>query len=147
MVIPFYIFAIGSLVLSLIDLRSHRLPNKYVLVLVSLVSVAIITVGDLAHLMQSLRFGFLYFAIFFAMALLSKGSMGFGDVKFSFACGQIVGIYSPENWLEISWMMFVLAALVSMALMALGKLSRRDRIAFGPFMAISTIVYVANSLG
>lgn len=145
--LPFIIFFIGSIALSLIDFQTHRLPNKYVFTLIICVSLAIAIESDFEIFFRSLKFALLYLVILFGLNLISKNSIGLGDVKYSFACGQIVGFYLPDSWLEILWMMFALAAVVSLVAIALGKLSRNDRIAFGPFMAISTIAFVANSLG
>lgn len=145
--LPFGIFFIGSIALSLIDYQTHRLPNKHVFSMIICVTLAIAIESDLEIFFRSLKFALLYFVILFGLNLISKNSIGLGDVKYSFACGLIVGFYLPNRWLEILWMMFALAALVSLVSIALGKLSRNDRIAFGPFMAISTIAFVANSLG
>ena len=145
--LPFVIFVCGSFILSVIDFQTHRLPNKPVLALIIATSLAILIQNDNEILIRSLKFGLFYLLILFGLATASKNSIGFGDVKYSFACGQIVGAYLPNRWLEILWVMFALAAMFSLTLIALGKLSRNDRIAFGPFMAISTIAFVANSLG
>ncbi len=145
--LPFLVFLIGSTYLSVIDFRTHRLPNKIVLGLIVLIALAILHQNDMNLFKISLKFALLFFFIFLGLAVISRDAIGFGDVKYSFACGQIVGLYVPDAWLEILWIMFAIAALVSIALISVGKLNRFDRIAFGPYMAISTIAFVANSLG
>lgn len=145
--LPFLVFLIGSVLLSVIDYQVHRLPNRIVFALIALIALAVLIQRDLNLFGGSLKFASLYFLIFLGLAFISKNAIGFGDVKYSFACGQIVGTYVPDVWLEILWSMFAIAAIVSIALMALGKLTRFDRIAFGPYMALSTIAFVANSLG
>lgn len=145
--LPFLVFLIGSIVLSVIDLRTHRLPNRIVFALIFFIAIALLIQNDLSTFRKCIQIGSLYALIFFSLSIISKNAIGFGDVKYSFACGQIVGTYTPDVWLEILWSMFAIAAIVSIALMVLGKLNRFDRIAFGPYMAFSTIAFVANSLG
>ena len=145
--LPFIVFIIGSVVLSVIDFQLHRLPNRIVLALIASIVVALTIQNGSNLLSGSLEIASLYFFIFFGLAVISKNAIGFGDVKYSFACGLVVGVYVSGSWLAILWSMFALAAIVSIALITLGKLNRFDRIAFGPYMAISTIAFVSEALG
>ena len=145
--LPLIAYIAWSIPLSIIDLKFHRLPNIYVVGLTLSIFITTTFSMGLEVLISSVRFGFIYFAIFLLLSMVSKGSIGLGDVKYSFACGTLIGIYTSELWLIVLWTMFALAGLVSIGLLALARLRRSDRIAFGPYMAITTVAFVGNSLG
>lgn len=85
-------------------------------------------------------------ALFIVVTLLGKiasgkESMGLGDIKFIGALGLYFGINSI---LEIILLSFVIAAVFSIILLVVRLLSKnKDKyIAFGPFIALSTIICV-----
>ncbi len=70
---------------------------------------------------------------FLAVAFLSKGGMGLGDVKLAASFGANFGLKVGVTSLFVS---VLLGALVGIALMLLRKKGRKDRIPFGPFMVL-----------
>lgn len=141
---PLIFFVAFSIWLSVIDLKTHRLPNKIVLVATILIGWAIWQNGN--NLLVSIKIGIYYFLVFLVLWLSTKKSLGLGDVKYSICCGLVVGYYLPEHWIYVLWLMFALAALTSLFLIWTKRLTKSDRIAFGPFMALAVTLAVLNSL-
>ena len=143
-VLPFLIFTGFSIWLSVIDLKTHRLPNLLTLLTGVLVAYSIWITGN--NLAKSVKISIFYFLVFLLIAILKSNSIGFGDVKFSISCGLVVGYYIYEKWLLVLWLMFALAGGISLVLILLKRLTKSDRIAFGPFMATAVALTVINSL-
>ena len=77
------------------------------------------------------------FAIFLLIALISRGGMGWGDVKLAALIGLATGF--PLVFLAVI-MGAILGGIVAVALMIAGKRKRREAIPFGPFLALATMV-------
>ena len=93
MIVAFLYFAAISIVLTLIDLDTHRLPNSIVLpsylVAGILFTLASLLSGDWAPLLRAgIGMAALY-AFYFVLRLARPGGMGGGDVKLA----GVVGIY------------------------------------------------------
>lgn len=121
-----FFFAL-TLALSAIDLREHRLPNQLVYWL--LVLAVIQDPGKaLAAWPGLLVMGLIY--------LLSKGSLGWGDVKlFSALCAH-VGLESVWSLLTLS---FILAGVVSLICLIKNGTTKQV-IPLGPFLCFSALV-------
>jgi leader peptidase (prepilin peptidase)/N-methyltransferase len=76
---------------------------------------------------------------FYLVALVSKGGMGGGDIKLIAVIGAFLG------W-QGTFFTILLAALtgslVGIALMALGKKGRKDKVPFGPFLSLGALVFI-----
>lgn len=81
--------------------------------------------------------GAIGFAIFLLIALVSRGGMGWGDVKLAALIGLATGF--PLVFLAVI-MGAILGGIVAVALMIAGKRKRREAIPFGPFLALATMV-------
>jgi len=69
--------------------------------------------------------------------LLTKGKgMGFGDVKYAFSMGFLLGI---KGGLIAIYIAFILGALVGVFLLATKKKKLKSKIAFGPFLILGTV--------
>ncbi len=76
--------------------------------------------------------------IFSLMAMIARGRLlGFGDVKLVLLMGLLLGLRRTALGLFLA---FNLAAIISLILMALRKKTRKDYIAFGPFLVMGTII-------
>ena len=73
------------------------------------------------------------FAVFLLIALVSRGGMGWGDVKLAALMGLAIGF--PLVFLAII-MAAILGGIVAVALMIAKKRTRRQTIPFGPFLAL-----------
>lgn len=132
-------FVAGLAVLSWIawyDLRTHRAPNRVVYPATGLALVASLALGwDSA--LSSLAGSGAAFGIFLLIALVGRGAMGYGDVKVAALAGAIVGIKGLLLLLLVTHMAGVLVAL---AALGLRLRSRRDEVAFTPFLVLGVVV-------
>jgi prepilin signal peptidase PulO-like enzyme (type II secretory pathway) len=81
--------------------------------------------------------GVIGFVIFLLIAVVSRGGMGWGDVKLAALIGLATGF--PLVFLAII-MAAILGGIVAVALLAAKKRGRRAMIPFGPFLAVAAMV-------
>jgi leader peptidase (prepilin peptidase)/N-methyltransferase len=77
------------------------------------------------------------FGIFLLIAIVSRGGMGWGDVKLAALIGLATGF--PLVFVAII-MGAILGGIVAVALMIAKKRTRRETIPFGPFLALAAMV-------
>ena len=136
--VAFLYLAAISVVLALIDLDTHTLPNRIVLpsyiVGIVLLGAASILSGDyIALLRAGVGMAALWLA-YLAMALAYPGGMGFGDVKLA----GVLGLYLAwVGWGALAvgaFAAFLLGGLFSIGLIIARKAGRKSGIPFGPWM-------------
>jgi leader peptidase (prepilin peptidase)/N-methyltransferase len=125
--------------LAVIDLRSHRLPNRDVAVMSGVLAVTAVVSGGFSLLATGAQIGVQTFGVYAVVYLVSRGQFGMGDVKFGFPLGMAVGCYAPSQWLDAVLGAFAAAALISLILVAAGRLRLSSRLAFGPYMVLATV--------
>jgi leader peptidase (prepilin peptidase)/N-methyltransferase len=81
--------------------------------------------------------GAIGFGIFLLIAIVSRGGMGWGDVKLAALIGLATGF--PLVILAII-MGAILGGIVAVALVITGKRKRRGTIPFGPFLAAAAMI-------
>jgi leader peptidase (prepilin peptidase) / N-methyltransferase len=136
--VAFLYLAAISVVLALIDLDTHTLPNRIVLpsyiVGIALLGAASILSGDYGALLRAgIGMAALWLA-YLAMALAYPGGMGFGDVKLA----GVLGLYLAwVGWGALAvgaFAAFLLGGLFSIGLIIARKAGRKSGIPFGPWM-------------
>lgn len=78
--------------------------------------------------------------VYLLLYLLSRGSLGMGDVKFAFPLGLCVGWYSANQWLVAIFVSFLIAGLVAVIGLVTKRITRKSRLAFGPYMFFGTFL-------
>jgi leader peptidase (prepilin peptidase) / N-methyltransferase len=130
--------------LSIIDFKSHRLPNRLVGWFTASQIFFIGAVGwitsDLARLTTALGIAAATMFVYLLLYLVSGGSLGMGDVKFAFPLGLCVGWYSANQWLLAIFISFLLAGLVAVIGLVTKRMTRKSRLAFGPYMFLGTLI-------
>jgi leader peptidase (prepilin peptidase)/N-methyltransferase len=130
--------------LSIIDFKSHRLPNQLVgwfsVIEVFLLGFLSWFADDLARLMTALGVGVATTTAYLLLYFLSRAALGMGDVKFAFPLGLCVGWYSANHWLVAIFVSFLLAGLVAVIGLATKRMTRKSRLAFGPYMFLGTLI-------
>lgn len=151
--VAFLYFAAISVVLALIDLDTHRLPNAIVLpsyvVAGVVLSAACVLGADWVRLITAATGGAILYAFYFVIRLIRPDGMGGGDVKLA----GVVGIYL--GWLGWgalavgAFSAFVLGGLFGLALIAVRRAGRRSAIPFGPWMLAGAWVgiFMGQALG
>src|SRR5690606_31521402 len=117
------------------DVRTLRAPNRYVYPLLAVSVVASLTLYR-DHAAEALLGGLLAFGILFMIALVGRGAMGFGDVKYGIVCGIAVGLHGVLPMLAFT---FVAGAAVALVVLGLRVRGRRDVVAFTPFLYVGVL--------
>ena len=130
------IFLLGLMLLSLTDIKRGILPDRLNLFL-AVFGVLFTYLGalqpyDSAAIGAGLALAFLGFLHF-----ISGGGLGCGDVKLGF----VLGIWLGHEYIIVALIIAFLAGGIFAALLLLSKkVSRKDPIPFGPFLAFGATV-------
>jgi len=124
------------IVIAFIDLEYQLIPNRLVIVLLVVAAIRQIfwPEAPLASAIYGALFGSL---LLLALAILSGGGMGGGDVKLMLPLGFYSGL--PETLLLLL-LAFISGGLVGGALLLLKIKGRKDAIPFGPFLSTAALV-------
>jgi leader peptidase (prepilin peptidase)/N-methyltransferase len=132
------LFAVQSVVLAVIDARTHRLPDRYVLpgyaIAAVLLTVAALASATPARLVPALGGALVLFAFYLLLRMLRPAAMGGGDVKLAGVVGAYLGFLGWEVVLVGAVAGFLLAGAYGLILIAARRASASTAIAFGPFM-------------
>lgn len=138
----FYGFMTSILiVICVIDYYRQIIPDELVLLILCttiVYKVSAYFLNGMPVLIKDSIFGFLTGGLLFlAIAVISNGAMGGGDIKLIAVLGLILGLKSTLLNILLS---FIIGAVVSIYLLLSGKKGRKDAIPFGPFISIAFIV-------
>lgn len=147
---PVYVyFAIVSVPLAVVDLRTHRLPNAWTLTAYPFVVLGLllptVATGSWSDLGRALAGGGILLGLYIVLHLVNPSGMGMGDVKLSGPMGALLAWLSWSVLLVGTFLGFALGAVVGIALMALGRAGRKSALPFGPFMLAGTWIAVLAS--
>jgi prepilin signal peptidase PulO-like enzyme (type II secretory pathway) len=142
----FLVFAATMVTLTVTDLETKLIPNR-ILGPATALGVALLAVGgliasDLTAIGHAVIGGLAYFGILFLMALIARGALGFGDVKMSFVIGVFTGYIGLGSVVIAGVGAFIIAGVMSVALLVTRAANRKDMIPFGPFMTTAGVVAV-----
>ena len=140
-VLAFY--ACLFIIISVIDLDHGLILNK--IVYPGMVVVFLLALYHWPWLTQSIGMRVAYaalggaigFAIFLLIAIVSRGGMGWGDVKLAALIGLATGF--PLVFVAVI-IAAILGGIVAVALVIAKKRKRRETIPFGPFLAAAAMV-------
>jgi leader peptidase (prepilin peptidase)/N-methyltransferase len=145
--LPAYLYLVSvGVALAFIDLDHKRLPDVLTLpsypvaLLLLLLPAALDGAWDsylravLAGVALLLLYGILWFVY--------PSGMGFGDVKLAGVLGIYLGWLSWGLLVFGGFLGFLLGAVVGVALLVLGKATRKTGVPFGPFMLAGTVLAV-----
>lgn len=147
-VLPAYLWFVSvTLALAVIDWERMLVPNR-ILLPGALIGLLLLAAGSLAtggggRFGEAMAAGAGSFAVMLAIALLARGGLGFGDVKLAFLLGAFTG-YAGWRGAVLSLLgAFAAGAAAAAILLAARKRTRRDALAFGPFMVAAAWLVVA----
>jgi leader peptidase (prepilin peptidase)/N-methyltransferase len=140
---PFALAALGMLALSVVDVEHHRLPDRVLGPTLALTfagfAVAAAVTGEAGQLGRAVLGAGVGVAALGLVHVAQPQGMGFGDVKLAGLCGLLLG-WRGLGFVAIGLFgAFVLGAVVGLGLMASGRVGRRARIPFGPFLCASAL--------
>lgn len=132
------VFAAVVALQVLIDLRTRTLPRRLShtgLAIMVLLAILDGSWNDLVHMAIGAA---LMTAITAVLVVISRGSLGIGDLHFSPLLGAAIGWYAP-SLVVLAWVITsVSAAVIVMALLGSGRITLRTRVPYGPFLALGT---------
>jgi len=121
--------------LTFIDLDHYIIPDRIVLPASAVALILSLLVGPQPW-WHYLGAGLGAALFLFILALIWPGGMGMGDVKMALLMGLVLGKYV----LVAMFLAFVAGGLVGIALIALKRKGRKDKIPFGPYLALGAAV-------
>jgi leader peptidase (prepilin peptidase)/N-methyltransferase len=136
-------YACLFIVIFVIDLEQGLILNKVVYpsmvvaLLLALLPQSRLTLMIEPGIASAALGGAIGFAIFFLIAIVSRGGMGWGDVKLVALIGLATGF--PLVFLAII-MGAILGGIVAVALVIAKKRKRRQTIPFGPFLTVAAMI-------
>ncbi|WP_063803906.1 prepilin peptidase [Streptomyces canus] len=138
-----YWLAACGIALVMIDVAVHRLPDVLTLpasagTLVLLAGAAV--AGEPGSLTRALAAAAALGGVYL---LLVAGGMGMGDVKLAPAVGALLGWHSWSAVILGTFAGFALAAAFSVVLLATRRATRKDHVAFAPFVLGGALVVSA----
>ena len=135
------LFLCGLIVVTFIDLDHQIIPNIVTLPGIPLGLLAGFLVGDPPLLDRVIGClagaGFLYLVLFYGSVLYGQEAMGEGDLNLIALVGAFLG------WQAVILTVLIgcfSGSIVGLGLIAAGRLSRRQHIPFGPFLALGAVV-------
>ncbi|WP_104135361.1 MULTISPECIES: A24 family peptidase [unclassified Cryobacterium] len=137
----FLYLAAVSVALAMIDLDTHTLPNRILLpaypVGAVLLTAAALVAGEPGRLLSALIGAAALFGLYLALALISPGGMGLGDVKLAGVLGLYLGWLGWAPLIVGAFGAFLLGGLFGIGLLVSRKAGRRSSIPFGPWMLLA----------
>jgi len=136
-------YACLFIIIFVIDLEHGLILNKVVYpgmvvaLLLALLPQPWLTQWIVTGIANAALGGAIGFAILFLIAILSRGGMGWGDVKLAALIGLATGF--PLVFFSII-MGAILGGIVAVALVIAKKRKRRQTIPFGPFLALAAMI-------
>ena len=138
LLLAFLYLASISIALAMIDLDTHRLPNRIVLpaylVGAVLLGAAGIFLGDTGAVIRSAVGLAALWLLYFVLATVYPGGMGFGDVKLAGVLGLFLGFLGWPELVVGAFSAFLLGGVFSIVLLLTRRASRKSGIPFGPWM-------------
>ncbi|MFI5616544.1 prepilin peptidase [Streptomyces sp. NPDC051567] len=132
--------------LALVDLAVHRLPDVLTLPLAAavtaLLGAAALLPGAAGSWRLAVSGGAALGAAYLLLHLINPAGMGLGDVKLALALGVTLGWYGWGVWAAGAFLGFLYGSLYGLALVLRGPGGRKQGFAFGPFMAAGALTGV-----
>jgi leader peptidase (prepilin peptidase)/N-methyltransferase len=145
--LPAFLFlAATGVLLAVIDLQHHLLPNRVVLPSIG-VGAVLLLVPALAGqewdaLVRAVLGSIVLFVLFLVLALISPSGLGWGDVKLAALVGLYLGWVGWGAVVVGGTAGFVIQALLALVLLAARRVGLRGELPFGPAMLLGAAVAI-----
>ena len=133
----FLVFSL-LLVVSVIDIKHHVIPDEYALTAVLLAFVTVFLRADTVAF-DGIALGALIGGGFLALIVFVSREqwMGMGDISLGLIIGLLAGTSGVIAGLTVA---FVVGAVVAIGLLLTGRKGRKDPVPFGPFLVLGAFV-------
>jgi leader peptidase (prepilin peptidase)/N-methyltransferase len=133
--IDFFLFLGVLAPIVLYDVREKRIPDVFVLPAIGVFLVRrIIEKSTPIHLV--LVTGAAGFSFIFLLFIFSGGKIGIGDAKLSALIALALGL---QCWMCALFIASFTGAAFALAMIACGRMTRKERIPFAPFLALGAL--------
>jgi leader peptidase (prepilin peptidase)/N-methyltransferase len=142
----FLAFQAGLLALAYIDFERMLLPKAIVYPHLAIVGALLVLAAAATGQWHDLLVGVLcalgWFVTFFALNAISPRLLGFGDVRLALVLGLALG------WLGVRYVLLgffaanIIGAIIGIALIATKRISRKQQIPYGVFLAMGAALAV-----
>lgn len=126
---------------ALVDYQKKQIPNLMVLLLLvtGLINLILVKKGWIYALLGLFGIGALLFVVYY----FSKGAIGMGDIKLLATIGLILGFWDT---LLLIFIASFISGLASLMLMVLGRVNKKSKIPFAPFIFLSMLILLGDKL-
>ena len=142
----FLVVFAALLAISAVDLERFIVPNRILYPALFLAAPLLVVAAaldrDWSSLLGAALGGALAWALLFAIHMASPRGMGFGDVRLAGLVGMLLGWLGIGHVLLALFLGFLSAAVVGVGLVALRLRTRKDKVPFGPFLALGAVLAV-----
>jgi leader peptidase (prepilin peptidase) / N-methyltransferase len=138
--------ALIAVVLALVDISVHRLPDRLILTALAgtlvVFGISAVTTGDYRRLGVAALCGVGAGAAYFLIVFASPRGMGLGDAKLALLVGLTTGWFGVSTAVLALFAGLLLAGVTAIVLLVTRRVSRSDRLAHGPFMLLGALVAI-----
>ena len=144
-----WIFVSGALALSVIDVETLRLPTPLVrwhlgLTALALLAAAVAT-QSIRQTIVALCCMVFWGGSFALISMVAPGKLGGGDVRFAYVLGLMTGAFGAGTMLVGYFASSFLGLLVSLVLIARGKMDAKQPLPFGCYLAAGATLAIIIS--
>ncbi|SDY14103.1 leader peptidase (prepilin peptidase) / N-methyltransferase [Geodermatophilus africanus] len=145
----FLLLAVAGVLLTVVDLQHRLLPNRVVLpaltggVVLLLLPALVDSAWD--QLLRAALGAAALFAAYLALALVSPGGLGMGDVKLAALLGLYLGWLGWAAVVLGALAGFVVQAAVALSLLATRRIGLRGELPFGPAMLAGAALVIGGT--
>lgn len=148
--LPAFLFlAAAGVLLAVVDLQHHLLPNRVVVPSIGIGAVLLLlpafAEGEPNALLRAVLGAATLFAVFLVLALISPSGLGMGDVKLAALIGLYLGWLGWEVVVVGAAAGFVIQALLAIGLLAGRRIGLCGELPFGPAMLLGAAVAIGWS--
>lgn len=135
--------AVIGVALAFIDWSVHRLPDRLTLPAFGGAVVLLALDNQPGRLGTALLCALGMAACYLMLTVISRGGLGLGDGKLALSLGLALGWFGGIVTVYGTAAGFILSGLYGGAMLAVGRLGRKDSLAHGPFMLLGTLTALA----
>ncbi len=139
----YLIFALGLILISIIDLKEMIIPNSVLIVLLALGIIInlVFYIQPWGNALQGMgiALGSMMAIGFLGKVMFGQEAMGMGDIKLSGVAGFFLG---GDMIIYAIFFSFIIAFLAILFMLLVSRVQKRDVIPFGPFLSIALVSFV-----
>ncbi|WP_190259341.1 prepilin peptidase [Pelotomaculum schinkii] len=128
--LKYLLLACVLVIVTFTDLEHMVIPDR--VIVFTVISGIVLDIATNAGFLPVVLGAFIPAALIYLLAVITKGGVGGGDIKLTFAAGLYLGW--PGNALAVA-AAFLLGGIAGTALLVARRKSRKDAMVFGPYLA------------